>query len=227
MKPWLIHLETSGHSCSVALSEADALVEFVWDDSGDHNAVLALCIKNILMRNSLHFKDLSAISVNIGPGSYTALRIGVVMAKTLSHINHLPLLAIMGLDSLAFMSRLHFPDASHHLPMIDARRNDVYVAEYDQLGQRQQDVEFIQLDQRWLKTWSGMEYQLAISGSGSEKWKRIFPESPVRILDNPLDARMLIPIAWEKYQNAEFSDAETLLPFYLKDPNITVAKKKL
>jgi len=227
MPHWILHLETSGPTCSVALSDGPHCIDVMLDASGDHNAVLAVYIKNILMYNNLNLKNLSAISVNIGPGSYTALRIGVVMAKTLAFANRLPLIGAMGLEALFKCSMIEYPDHGFYLPLIDARRDDVYFALYGADGVPIIPAQFATLDEAWLERLGVHGQSLVIAGSGSEKFSRIFADKLFKTHTKPLDASTLVPIGWDLYNKNEFSEVSTLLPFYMKDPNITSAKKKL
>ncbi len=227
MSPFILHIETSGPSCSIALSKGEELIACTMNPSGDHNAVLALQIQNLLSDQDLKLDQLQAIAVNEGPGSYTGLRIGVVMAKSLCFSLHIPLLMVSGLEALANYMRSQQSGMHYFLPLIDARRDEVYFSCYDARLQQLKDPEAAILSQDWLEGLGLSDSPFAVSGSGAEKWQRCIPESKALILYHQLEARDLISPALRLYENKVHASVMDAKPFYLKDPNITKAKEKL
>ncbi|MBK9108891.1 MAG: tRNA (adenosine(37)-N6)-threonylcarbamoyltransferase complex dimerization subunit type 1 TsaB [Saprospiraceae bacterium] len=227
MEPRILHIETSERSCSVCLSEGNNCISQIVDESGEHQSTLAPNIKKLLIDNELFFNDLDAFSVNVGPGSYTSLRVGVMMAKGLSVLNRKPLIANTGLLALAMESKSRFPDYAYYIPLIDARRDDVYFAVYDEVFNELKAAQFAQLSSAWFKNLGIQAAQCLISGSGSRKWTGIIPEYPVQSLEGILTAKWLIKPALQAFQMGIFESPAELKPFYIKDPNITVAKKKI
>ncbi len=227
MNPRILHIETSGPNCSVALSEGEHCLAFTLDSCGDHNKVLALQIQTLLRDQNIGLEALQAISVNEGPGSYTGLRIGVVMAKSLCYSMKLPLLMVSGLKALASYMHEQKTGKAHFLALIDARRDEVYFSCYNEMLDLEKGPLAAILDPEWLQSLGISESELAVSGSGADKWLRCLPNSKAQVLSHTTDARDLILPALRSYQKNKFQSVEEAIPFYLKDPNITQAKEKL
>src|SRR5690554_2242151 len=131
---YLLCIETSTKVCSVALFKNDELIDFE-EESGSysHAENLAVFIDKVLNRQEVNYADLAAVAVSKGPGSYTGLRIGVSLAKGIAFGAQIPLIAIDSLSSLAWAAiHTHESEAEFFIPMIDARRMEVYAAVYDQ-----------------------------------------------------------------------------------------------
>lgn len=130
----ILHLETSATSCSVAISENDNCLFYKADNQGrNHAALLSLFIEEGLTRLRSEGIELSAVAVSSGPGSYTGLRIGVSTAKGICYALGIPLISINTLELIALQAVEKSPDSRNALfvPMIDARRMEVYDAIYD------------------------------------------------------------------------------------------------
>ena len=129
---YILHIETATANCSLALSKGKTLLECHDMTEGmNHTALLAPAIDLVLKKFSLKPGDLSAISVSAGPGSYTGLRVGSSTAKAMAYSLDIPLLAIPTLYSLAKAFFSIHPEARFVIPMLDARRLEVYTALYD------------------------------------------------------------------------------------------------
>src|SRR5690606_22289139 len=129
----LLHIETSTTNCSVSISDNARVVALVeQNDAGySHAENLHLFILKALKTAGLETSDLDAISVSKGPGSYTGLRIGVSTAKGICFALDKPLIAVDTLAVLARQLKVEKADASYIVPLIDARRMEVYSAVYD------------------------------------------------------------------------------------------------
>ncbi len=97
----------------------------------NHTAMLAPAIEAIMNEFALTPADLSAIAVSSGPGSYTGLRVGSSTVKAMAYSLGKPILAVHTLKALAKAAFDQYPDAEYALPMIDARRREVYAALFD------------------------------------------------------------------------------------------------
>ncbi len=100
---YLLHLETATTNCSVALSQNGNLLHCIENNEADfrHSDHLHLFIEQLLNKAQIEAKQLSAVAVSMGPGSYTGLRIGISSAKGLCYANDLPLIAVNSLEVLA------------------------------------------------------------------------------------------------------------------------------
>ena len=126
----LLHIETSTKNCSVSIANCGELISLKEINTGDysHAEMLHPLINEALLESKLTIKEIEAIAVGKGPGSYTGLRIGVSAAKGLCFANDIPLISINSLEILAQSMDI---DSGLIIPMIDARRMEVYAAIYD------------------------------------------------------------------------------------------------
>lgn len=128
MKGLILSIESSTFCCSVAVSDPErVLSEITFNLRSDGGRRLSPAIREILAHLSLNLRDLSAIAVSRGPGSFTGLRIGIATAKTLARANDLPLYTASSLLLLAYNARLTDIDVC---PILDARKGEVYAALY-------------------------------------------------------------------------------------------------
>ena len=123
---YLLHLETATTNCSVALSQNGNLLHCIENNEADfrHSDHLHLFIEQLLNKAQIQAKQLSGVTVSMGPGSYTGLRIGVSSAKGLCYANDIPLIAVNSLEVLAAAYNVQVDDIL--IPMFDARRMEVY-----------------------------------------------------------------------------------------------------
>src|SRR5687768_9988971 len=127
----ILSLETSTTVCSVALAQDGRLIgqsELRLEKS--HSSHITVLIQQLLENTGFTEKDLAAIAVSGGPGSYTGLRIGTSTAKGLCYALDIPLIAVSTLHALAWQTIKYTADPPNYLfcPMLDARRMEVYTA---------------------------------------------------------------------------------------------------
>ena len=128
----LLAIETSGELCSVALFNESKTTYLERREKNVHAVALTGLIDELIRTNHLHLKDLDAICVSKGPGSYTGLRVGASTAKGLSYTLNLPLIAVGTLDAMASGFRMEYGFISGFIcPMIDAKRMEVYAEVFD------------------------------------------------------------------------------------------------
>ena len=137
---YILNLETATKNCSVSISQhgKTILCKEIAESGYSHAERLHVFIEECLKESNITFKDLSAIAVSQGPGSYTGLRIGVSTAKGLCFALDLPLIAIDTLQVLA--SQLTITEGVI-IPMIDARRMEVYSAIYNSDYEKTREVQ--------------------------------------------------------------------------------------
>ena len=125
----ILNIETSSTNCSVCLSNKGQLIDCLEKDSPSysHSQKLHSFIAELMDRNKIKFKDLNAVSVGIGPGSYTGLRIGLSASKGICYALNIPLISVSSLENL--ITNIDFNGLL--IPTIDARRNEVYSCVYD------------------------------------------------------------------------------------------------
>ncbi len=212
----ILCIETATTNCSVALSVNGSVRSLKEDNTKgySHAEKLHVYIEDVLTDAGMHKQDLDAIAVSKGPGSYTGLRIGVSAAKGLCFALDIPLLSIATMESLMHQSN---EDARFYIPMLDARRMEVYCAVFDENRKQIQDTQAKIVDET-----SFQEYleqgKVSFLGSGVEKFENICKHPNAIFNPSALpSAREMAAIAQEKYQNGEFEDVAYFEPFYLKD----------
>lgn len=175
-------------------------------------------INELLKGNSIEYNELDAIAVSAGPGSYTGLRIGVAAAKGLCYSLNKPLLLISTLEALADAMRgKNFQKNFFIMPVIDARKNDVYTALYSSDGKEILPPSCETLSEELEK--KIISYgEIYIGGNATEKCKSSFHSSHIHFAENIFcDSRYLAKISFQKFQQKKFADLAYSEPFYLKE----------
>lgn len=226
----ILHIETSTNVCSAAVSDNGMVLEHFEDYKGqNHAALLSGYIKQCLDYLKEHELKLEAIAVSIGPGSYTGLRIGLSEAKGLAYALDIPLI---GIDTLKIMATSVMfnhdidPDALF-VPMIDARRMEVYTSVLDLgLNEKMKPSPLI-LDENSYAQWLD-NGPVVFFGNGSDKAREVIKHPNARFIANihPLASDMLA-LAEMAYRRGEFLDLAYSVPVYLKDFQATTPKNKI
>ena len=213
----ILHIETSSKNCSVAISDGEELLCLCEEVSENYKQSESLhtFVNWALEGAKLTLKDIGAVSLGKGPGSYTGLRIGASSAKGFCYGLKIPLIAINSLKTMIepFLSK----DYDLIIPLIDARRMEVYSGVFDgNLGKMIRETEAKVLDET-----SYQEYhakKILFIGDGAKKAQEIFqlPNADFNETVYP-SAKYLIKKAVEKFNRKEFEDVAYFEPFYLKD----------
>lgn len=221
---YILSLETSTTVCSVALHEAGKLLvsrEILIPQS--HASRLAVLIEEVKEASKLDFKQLSAIAVASGPGSYTGLRIGVSTAKGLCYALNIPLIAVETLDIMARqVHELRHPtpetrNPELYCPMIDARRMEVYCKVFDQSLSVINPVEAKVIDEQSFNELISNN-TMVFFGDGSSKCKEILTSKNAVFVENIYPtASKLGELAYKKSIAGDVEDVVHFEPFYLKD----------
>jgi tRNA threonylcarbamoyladenosine biosynthesis protein TsaB len=217
---YILHIETATTACSVAISLNGKLVHF--KESNDlqygHAEKLFPYIEETIKESNLTYKDLSAVAVSKGPGSYTGLRIGVSAAKGLCYGLEIPLIGVSTLQSMAKDMCNKFFDNELFCPMIDARRMEVYTAVYDQTNSIKNKVEAVILDENFCADFI-KKNKIIFFGDGSKKAETLFEgNSNAIFIDNFFpSAKHMIEIAHASFETKYFEDIAYFEPAYLKE----------
>ncbi|MFH0761973.1 MAG: tRNA (adenosine(37)-N6)-threonylcarbamoyltransferase complex dimerization subunit type 1 TsaB [Bacteroidota bacterium] len=225
----ILHLETASPVCSVALSREGQLLavkESLEDKS--HAKRLTVFIIDILNANGLTVPDLDAISLSLGPGSYTGLRIGTSVAKGLAYGSGKPLIGIPTLQALAVQLVNRQPVTGTLLcPMLDARRMEVYAAIYTPDLDEINPVEAVVIDK---DSFSNIldKQPVWFFGTGSNKAKEVIVHPNARFADGiQLSAGCQGMLAEQAFNKQDFLSTAYFEPHYLKEFIATVPKNKV
>lgn len=227
----ILHIETSGLSCSVALSfdEKEYLINEYREGDYRHSELLTVYIEQLMQQAELPFSELKAVALSSGPGSYTGLRVGASAAKAISYAHNIPFIAVSTLKSLASAATVIFEPSDNHtryIPMIDARRMEVYTTIFDQNLNIIQDIGSLVLDENVGNEYFPSNIESVFFGSGAQKWKKYSPQTKHHHLEIDCSARHMIPIAYDKLRIEDFEDISYFSPTYLKSPYITQSKQR-
>ena len=223
----LLCIETSGKNCSVALFEGLQLVSIreVHTEQFSHSENLHVFIEQVLKESNLQPKAIKAIAISAGPGSYTGLRIGVATAKGLCYGWDIPLIALPTLRILAEQVTYEFTDIEYIIPMIDARRMEVFTAVYSHdfspiLGERAEILTESTFDTYLNKG------KTIFLGDGITKFQAICKHKNAYFWENKFpSAKQMGRLALEKYQTQAFEDIAYFEPFYLKEVYLVKSEK--
>jgi len=233
----ILNIETSTRVCSVGIAKDGKILSFrESDDDKSHARLLNLFIQELLEEQNIEFNDFDAIAVSKGPGSYTGLRIGVSTAKGFCYAKDLPLIAINTLQSMAngIVEKVQIkelsienPENTILVPMIDARRMEVYSAFFNSSVEFIRDVQAEIIDE---SSYSDIldKKRMVFFGDGSEKIQdTITHENAVFISNIHPSSVSMAALSEKAYQNKQFENVAYFEPFYLKDFVATVPKKNI
>ena len=225
----LLLIETATKICSVGIAHEGQLLTLQEDTEGfNHASQLTLLIQKACKASNTDLKDLDAVAVSIGPGSYTGLRIGLSTAKGICFSLGKPLIAIDTLASLFDTSKKTYPiENALFVPMIDARRMEVYTTFYNAQNEIVQNSESLILDENSFNTYLGDYQVIVFSGDGAEKCKTLFTDTRFKFANIRCSAANFVQLATRAFINKDFADVAYIEPNYFKPPNITKPKKKL
>ena len=221
----ILNIETSTKNCSVNIANSGKIIAIKELNNGNysHAEVLHPFIEDIIKEANISNEEIDAIAVSKGPGSYTGLRIGVSAAKGLSFALNAPLVSIDTLTSLAHAISI---DKGIIVPMLDARRMEVYAAVFDKDYQqiRKIKAEIIVETSFAYYLEKGNVYFL---GDGAQKCKEtITHKNAVFIDDRFPSSKEMAELSYNKYSEKEIEDVAYFEPFYLKDFVVIPEKKK-
>ncbi len=229
----ILSIDTATDICTVTISDSGNILSF--RDSGDdrsHSVKLATYIDQVLKDAQLKVSDLDAVAISMGPGSYTGLRIGVSTAKGLCYGANIPLISVSTLHAMCYgvsqEAKADYKlDDFFFIPMLDARRMEVYAGVYNSNYACVQEVNAIILEE---DTFSGFlnEKSVLFFGSGAEKYKNVVSHKNARFYSAYIhSSRYMIHLAESKLKNNQTENVAYFEPFYLKDFVTTTPKKNV
>jgi len=225
----LILIETAASMLSTAIVKDGSIICSLESSEPRSQASLtAPFIKQMLDQSGLKAADCDAVCVSMGPGSYTGLRVGVSTAKGIAFGAGIPLIGIGTLDILARqgMEEGMADGCEFIVPVIDARRMEVYTAVYNSKGQRITEVapRIIDKDSFAAEVGSG---SVLFIGDAADKCREPLQREGARFFQTFPKASAMAGLAAEAYEKKRFEDVAYFEPFYLKDFIATVSRKKL
>ena len=223
---YILNIETSTKNCSVSIARNGETISLKEINTGNysHAEMLHPLIKEALKEGRLKIDQIAAIAVGKGPGSYTGLRIGVSTAKGLCFANDIPLISINSLEILAHAISVK---EGYIIPMIDARRMEVYSAVFDTSYHfiRETKAEIVDVNS-FLKELE--KNKLYFIGDGAKKCNEIILHKDATFVEDLFpSSKDMGQLSFDKYKKNDIEDVAYFEPFYLKNFIATTEKKKL
>lgn len=228
----ILNIETSGKVCSVALTAEGMILEHREDFEGrNHASLLSGFVGDCLAHARRHELTLDAVAVSMGPGSYTGLRIGLSEAKGLAYGLKVPLIGVETFKIMCVDVMFGHDLAADavFVPMVDARRMEVYTCAYDMMLQPLTVPGPMVLE---ADSYAGIKASgrpVYYFGSGAEKAQFVFSDCPGAIYVpevEPLATDMTV-LSEQAYLQRRFEDTAYCTPIYLKDFQATTPKPKI
>ncbi len=215
----ILNIETSTTVCSIAIGVDGNCVALNEVNEGySHAEQIESLIEKSLHEANVNIKDLDAVSVSKGPGSYTGLRIGVSLAKGLSFGLNIPLISVPTLEAMANHPRVLAHTTSFKAPMLDARRMEVYTCILEESNRVFEKTSAVILDEH---SFTGVleKHSLLFFGPGMEKCKAKLAIHDNAVFEDDIlpSAQHMVQISEEKLVKKEVEDTAYFEPFYLKD----------
>jgi len=221
---YILNIETATKNCSVAIAKNGQVLACKDINTGgySHAERLHPLIETLLNQSNINFSDLSAIAVGKGPGSFTGLRIGISAAKGLCFALNIPLIS---LDTLHILSRSLKIDKGLIIPLLDARRMEVYTSVYSSVYSQLAPIEakILEIDsfEEYLEKWP-----VYFIGDGVNKFNEICNHKNAHFTYDVLpSAQHMATLSYLKYKKNDVENVAYFEPFYLKDFLFTKSKK--
>jgi len=212
---YILNIETATKNCSVSLSNNGETIicKEIAGIGYSHAEKLHVFIEDIFKETNLNFSNLVAIAVSKGPGSYTGLRIGVSTAKGLCFALNIPLISI---NSLEILSKKISITKGVIIPMIDARRMEVYSAIFDKNHNRIRGVEAQIITE---KSFENINEPIFFIGDCNLKCQTVLNNENFIFLENIVypSANEMGKLSFEKFLKNDFEDLAYFEPLYLKE----------
>lgn len=214
----ILNIDTATEVAVVSIAEGEKVLEFITNSNQkDHASFLQPAIKKILADANVSIKQLNAVAVTAGPGSYTGLRVGMASAKGLCYALEIPMIAISSLEVIALTSINEIKNkAALYCPMIDARRMEVFTTVYNyNLEEKLAPCSMI-LDNDSFKELL-QTHPICFSGSGSIKAKALLEDDHAIFLNNEIPPEAMAQLSYKKFSEKDFENVMYSVPLYIKE----------
>ncbi|WP_250672889.1 tRNA (adenosine(37)-N6)-threonylcarbamoyltransferase complex dimerization subunit type 1 TsaB [Paraclostridium ghonii] len=217
----ILGIDTSTNSTSVCIIEDDKLIcEYTVNTKKTHSQKLMVMIESMVKESDLNIKDIDAIAICIGPGSFTGLRISMATAKAIAQVRNLPIIAVNSLESLAFNMNLCDKIIC---PILDAQRNQVYTGKYIfENGEFKtiEDVKVVTIDEL-IDELSKTNKEFIIVGEATNLYKEKLDNLKntyiASVSNNVSKASSLCAIAYMKFKkDIDVHNCYTINPMYIR-----------
>jgi len=221
---FILNIETATKNCSVSIAKNGETIvcKEIAEEGYSHAEKLHVFIEEVIAEAKITVQDLTAIAVSQGPGSYTGLRIGVSAAKGLCFALNIPLIAVDTLQTLASQAKV---SEGKIIPMLDARRMEVYSAVFNTALETERPILAEVIDENSFVAYTEAVYFV---GDCADKCKAVLTKENFVFLEEIKypSAAAMSKISYDKYQKSDTVDVAYFEPYYLKDFMMTTPKKQ-
>ena len=215
----ILNLETSSKNCSVSLSSMGKLVSHfeLEDDKYRHSELLTSTIQDILFNEKLNVKDLDAISIGVGPGSFTGLRIGFSVAKGLCYPYKIKLI---GVSTLKILANSLDSKKDNIISLINDKGNYFYLSKYNsELDELiPPSIEFI--DKEFLNKMIDNSTTIVVNDINSYQLIDKILNKKVNLIKNKISSSNMVSLSQKSFNNNIFEDVAYAEPVYVKKPYV-------
>ena len=216
---FILNLETSSKNCSVCLSSKGKLIQSFdsEDDSYRHSELLTSSIQDILNENNLGVKDLSAVSIGIGPGSFTGLRIGFSVAKGLCYPHNINLI---GISSLKIIANSVIKENKNIISLIKDKGEHYYTSKYssDLIEIMQPKVQLI--DSNYISSILDKESIIVVNSNESKEFISQIVKEKTKVFSRTISSIDMISLSDKSFEEKKFEDIAYIEPMYVKKPYV-------
>ena len=216
----ILNFETSSKNCSVSLSSEGKLISNfdLEDDKYRHSELLTSTIKDILTQNNISAKELSAVAVGIGPGSFTGLRIGFSVAKGLCYPHKINLI---GISSLKILANSIKNDTGDIIPMINDKGNYYYLSTFEN-GLNEVGAPLLdQVDSDFINKNIKENSTIVVNNEESFKYINSIINDQVKLQYKSISSINMIDLSFVSFKEQKFEDLAYFEPLYVKKPYVT------
>lgn len=216
----ILNFETSSKNCSVTLSsKGELLSNFdLEDDKYRHSELLTTTIRDILSQNNLIVKDLSAVAIGVGPGSFTGLRIGFSVAKGLCYPHKINLI---GISSLKILANSIKSDSEYIIPMINDKGDFYYLSTFEN-GLNELGTPLIdKVDSNFINRNIKEDSTIVVNNKESFEYINSIINDQVKLQYKSISSINMIDLSYESFKEKRFENLAYSEPLYVKKPYIT------
>tara|TARA_B100000989_G_scaffold172633_1_gene129393 strand:+ start:355 stop:1014 length:660 start_codon:yes stop_codon:yes gene_type:complete len=215
----ILNIETSSKNCSVCLSSKGNLVTSfdLEDESYRHSELLTSSIQNILNENNLDVSGLSAVSVGIGPGSFTGLRIGFSVAKGLCYPHNIDLI---GISSLKIIANSIIKKKKSIISLIKDKGEYYYISKYSNDLKEIVEPKIKLIDRDYIFNVLDQESVIVVNTDESNEFISNLVNKETEVFKRTICSTDMISLSHKYLDEKKFEDIAYIEPMYIKKPYV-------
>ena len=215
----ILNIETSSKNCSVCLSSKGNLVTSfdLEDEAYRHSELLTSSIQNILYENNLDVSGLSAVSIGIGPGSFTGLRIGFSVAKGLCYPHNIDLI---GISSLKIIANSVVKENKNIISLIKDKGNHYYMSKYSNDLKEMVEPKIKLIDRDYIFNILDDNSVIVVNTDESNKFISDLVNEKIQVIKRTISSIDMISISHKSLEEKKFEDIAYIEPMYVKKPYV-------